>query len=167
MEKHTIGFGFWFTLVVLIFTALAVFAVFKSQTLSESAALNKTSRQVALSCTTDYETQFHIHPELAIVINGVRQTIPAEIGIQPTCMNAIHTHDDTGVIHIESPAKKDFAIGDFFAVWGKTFNKSQILDKIADDTSVITITVNGKAVDTYERTIMNDKDQIVITYAKK
>ena len=29
-----------------------------------------TSREIALACTTDMATQFHIHPELAIVINS-------------------------------------------------------------------------------------------------
>lgn len=40
--------------------------------------------------------------------------------------NPIHTHDDTGIIHIESPVKRDFTLADFFAVWNKPFSKDQI-----------------------------------------
>ena len=129
----------------------------------------KTSREVALICTTDMATKFHIHPVLKIIIAGVEQKIPANIGITGLCMNSIHTHDDSGTLHIESPVQKDFMLGDFFAVWGKEFSQNQILDYKIDNTHAIVVTVNSKSVDTYENTVMKDKDDIVIEYkeAKK
>ena len=116
---------------------------------------SKTNREVALSCTTDMATQFHIHPVLKIILGNQVQEIPADIGIKPTCMNAIHTHDNTGVIHIESPEKRDFNLPDFFAVWGidiNTFGK------------LIKMVVNGKETTEYENYIMQDKDQIELYY---
>ncbi len=124
----------------------------------------KTNRELALSCTTDPLTRFHIHPNLQIFVNGVQQTIPADLGISLTCMHPIHTHDASGVIHIESPEPRDFTLGDFFAVWNKPFSKDQILDAKVDATHSIKVTVNGTPVDTYENTVMHDNDQIVITY---
>lgn len=127
----------------------------------------RTNREIALLCTTDMATVFHIHPVLSIVINGQNQTIPANIGILPTCMHSIHTHDATGTLHVESPEQRDFTLSDFFAVWDKTFSKDQILDAKTDATHEITVTVNGARVDTYENTVLRDKDQIVISYAVK
>ena len=125
---------------------------------------SRTDREVALTCTTDMATQFHIHPILKIIVNGHEQTISANIGIQPACMNSLHTHDTTGVIHVESPERRDFTLADLFAVWKQTFTKDQILAFKVDDTHRIRVTVNGKEVDTYENTVLRDKDQIVISY---
>ncbi len=121
-----------------------------------------TSREVALLCTTDMATEFHIHPEIRIFINGAEVLVPHDTGIKPLCMNSIHTHKDTPVVHVESPLQKDFTLGDFFAVWEKPFDSTHLLDYIATSTGQITVTVNGTKVDTFENTALNDTDQIVI-----
>ena len=126
-----------------------------------------TNRQVALICTTDMATQFHIHPILRIIANGKPQEIPANIGIKGGCMNPLHTHDASGVLHVESPEKRDFTVADFFAVWGQPFSKDQILNYKADAMHPIRTSVNGTSVDTNENTVLRDKDQIVITYGNE
>jgi len=128
---------------------------------------SESTRDIAMSCTLDMFTQFHIHPNLTIIINGVQQTIPANTGISLTCLHPIHTHDDTGKIHVESPEQRDFTLGDFFAVWGKTFNKNQILDSVVDANHEIVMTVNGKENFDYENLVLRDLDQIVIEYKAK
>ena len=165
-NSSKIGFGLWFSVVIIILTALAIWFVVSQKSEKENYQ-NLSSREAALLCTTDMATQFHIHSELTILINGEKQTIPAEIGITDGCMNSVHTHDTTGTIHIESPVKKDFTIGDFFAVWKKEFNQDQILDYKSDATHAVTITVNGVSVDTYENTIMKDDEKIVVSYGVK
>lgn len=122
------------------------------------------NREVALTCTTDMATQFHIHPHLQIVIGGKAQDIPARIGISGNCMHPIHTHDVGGTLHVESPEKRDFTLADFFAVWGKSFSKEQILDAKIDATHSIRVLINGQEVSTYEDSILRDKDQIIINY---
>ena len=112
-------------------------------------------------------TEFHIHPNLEIIINGQKQEIPTDIGIVDGCMNALHTHDNTGVIHVESPEKRDFQLSDFFAVWNKTYSKDQILDYKVDDTHTIRQTINGKETQDFENTVLYDEDQIVISYEEK
>lgn len=134
----------------------------------ETAALERmSSRQIALRQTTDMATKFHIHPELVIFINGTQIPIPHDLGIGPTGMTAIHTHDEDGIIHVEAPVKKDFTLGDFFAVWGKDFSRSKILESTVDETTEIIVTVNGQRIGTYENTILKDKDKIVISYQSK
>lgn len=132
-------------------------------------SVQATTRQLALSCTTDEATTFHIHPHLRIIIGGVEQAIPGNTGITPNCQHPIHTHkEDTDhtTIHIESPEQRDFTLGDFFAVWGKTFNQSQILDSQVDTLHGITMTVNGKPSSDYGNLILRDNDQIIIRYGQ-
>ncbi len=112
-------------------------------------------------------TQFHIHPVLKIVVNGKEQVVPANIGIQPNCMNSLHTHDASGTIHVEAPEQRDFTLDDLFAVWKESFNKDQILEYKADATHQIHVSVNGAKLDTYENTVLRDKDQIIISYENK
>src|SRR3989344_1994245 len=128
----------------------------------------KTNREIVQSCTTDMATQFHIHPHLEIFINGEKQEIPVNIGIEESrCMHPLHTHDNNGIIHVESPQKRDFTLDDFFFVWNKKFTKDQILDYKVDDTHTIRQTINGKDVQDYENTILRDKDEIIIYYELK
>lgn len=138
--------GWWLGAIALVLPLLAA-----SLSLRKSP---QTNREVALRCTTDMATQFHIHPQLKIMINGAPQEVPANIGIGARCMNALHTHDASGTIHVESPEKRDFTLADFFAVWGKPFSQDQIIRE----------TVNGIEVKDYENTVFRDKDQIVIYY---
>ncbi|MBI3485456.1 hypothetical protein HY025_00765 [Candidatus Daviesbacteria bacterium] len=49
---------------------------------------SKSNREVALSCTLDMYTQFHIHPHLQIIINGQDQIIPADVGIIGNCLQS-------------------------------------------------------------------------------
>ncbi|MEK9160840.1 MAG: hypothetical protein AAB440_02265 [Patescibacteria group bacterium] len=128
---------------------------------------NLTNREIALSCTTHAAVSYHVHPELTLIIKGEKQIIPRDIGINALCMRAIHTHTADGTIHIEAPHERDFTLADFFAVWEKPFNETQILEYVANEQYVVTMSVNGEVVDTYENTILRDKDQIVIQYDKR
>ena len=127
----------------------------------------KTNREVAMACTSDMATKFHIHPNLKIVINGTPQTIPAEVGITAGCMHPIHTHDTAGTLHVESPEPRDFTLADFFAIWGKPFSKDQILSNKVDTHHIIRETVNEKEVTDFENTVLRDNDAIVISYEEK
>ena len=149
---------YWILAVVAVSFLIISFLVFKAP------ARPKTNREVALTCTTDMATQFHIHPHLEITINGQKQEIPANIGIKLACMNSLHTHDNSGVIHVEAPEKRDFTLSDFFAVWNKIYNKDQIFDYKADGRHIIYQTVNGKETQDYQNTVLKDKDEIIIYY---
>lgn len=109
----------------------------------------------------------HIHPNVQIEIDGQPQPIPANIGINPTCMKAIHTHDETGKVHLEYSEPHDFTLADFFAVWGKTFNKNQILDKQVDEITTIRMTVDGQPNEDYENLVLKDEQKVIIKYEKK
>ncbi len=52
-------------------------------------------------------------------MNGKKVKIPALIGINPGAnyLTELHTHNATGVIHIEAQKARDFTVGQFFAEW--------------------------------------------------
>ena len=67
---------------------------------------------------------FHIHQHLDLYVDGKKVTVPRFIGIdvnpatnQPI-FTEIHTHDSTGLIHVESADQLNYKLGQFFGVWG-------------------------------------------------
>ncbi len=162
-----IPFGVWLTVALVGLLGLSVWVGNTTQKKTIARHEVIPTRELAFECVTHTGIGYHVHPTLSIVIDGEPYTVPADIGITPSCMNSLHTHDATGVIHIESTIARDFVLGDFFAVWGQPFSKDTLLDKVADQSYEIVITVNGERVDTYEQTVMRDLDEIVISYQKK
>ncbi|HEX3455208.1 MAG TPA: hypothetical protein VHS03_11320, partial [Gaiellaceae bacterium] len=69
-------------------------------------------------------TKLHIHAHLYVVVNGKIYPVPALIGInvQQRFIAELHTHDVTGIIHVESPTIRTFTLGEFFDVWGLRFS---------------------------------------------
>lgn len=53
--------------------------------------------------------------------------LPAGIGVREdkNCLYWLHTHEEVGIIHIESPIEQDFTLGQFFDIWGKPLNATQ------------------------------------------
>jgi hypothetical protein len=88
----------------------------------------------------------HIHQHLDLWVNGKKVKVPAGVGIQPgSYLTTLHTHDDTGIIHVESPVNRRFSLGEFFGVWGVRLDKSCISD-LCDNTTGngVKMWVNGK-----------------------
>jgi hypothetical protein len=76
-----------------------------------------------IGCGTMEYSVFHIHAHLDIIINGQQHPIPAQIGIlDNTCLYWLHTHDQSGIIHIEAPIHTKFTLGQFLDVWNSTKN---------------------------------------------
>jgi hypothetical protein len=109
---------------------------------SSQAATGPLADVNGISCDTLEGTIVHIHVHVAIFINGEEQQIPFGIGIgQPwtvsdsdegpfvddgSCFYWIHTHTDDGIIHIESPVRRRFTLGDFFAIWQEPLSATQV-----------------------------------------
>ena len=84
---------------------------------------------VGINCEANEQLATHYHAHLDIIWKGQPVKVPANTGIQPTCLYWMHTHDDSGVIHIEAPQKeanRQFTLGDFFKVWGQPLSSSQV-----------------------------------------
>ncbi len=95
----------------------------------------------------EYAT-LHIHPHLAIFIKGVQAQVPRLISAAPKppqgCLYWIHTHDASGIIHIESPVlappgSSGFTLGILFDIWGQPLAS----DNVAGFKGPVTAFVNG------------------------
>lgn len=100
----------------------------------------------------------HTHPELAIYVKGIKQEMPASLGVKPSFMAPVHTHEPNGVIHLEFQGlvqKKDIMLGQFFKSWGRDINSFGTNMKM---------TVNGKENTDHGNYLMQDKDKIELRY---
>ncbi len=119
-----------------------------------------------VQCQSGEMNAFHVHMHLDIFINGQPFVIPAGTGIIPDrCFYWLHTHDNSGVIHIESPLSRTFTLGQFFSIWGKTLNNTQIFDNVVSGNNTLSVYINGNKVNGDYRDIqLNKHDEIAIVY---
>ena len=100
----------------------------------------------------------HWHPELSIMVKGVKQEIPTNLGVGESFMSPVHTHDTSGVIHLEFQGlvhKSDITLGQFFKSWSRDMRSFGANMKM---------TVNGEENTEYENYVMHDKDKIELRY---
>lgn len=122
---------------------------------------------VNAACVQHGGVGMHIHPQLKIVIDGRERAIPSDIGVAPGCMRPIHTHDESGKIHLEFPVQQEVRLGQFFEVWKQPFSKQQVLDRTVGPDDLFQVTVNGKETAELENLLLHDRDDIVIEVRKK
>jgi hypothetical protein len=125
-----------------------------------------------ISCDALESTVVHIHLHLAIFINGEEQQVPLGIGIgQPwevtssaegpfvsngSCFYWLHTHTQDGIIHIESPVRRRFSLGDFFAIWQVPLSANQV----GDAQGQVITDING------QRSSMNPPDITLLPHQR-
>lgn len=106
----------------------------------------------------------HIHAHLDIYIHGQSVTVPADIGIY-NGITPIHTHDSSGIIHIESPdANATYTLGQFFDIWGVKLTNTSIGGYANNATDKLTAYDNGKIVNNLVNLVIAKHQEIVITY---
>jgi hypothetical protein len=119
-------------------------------------------------------TTVHVHPYLQISINtgsGISNvTIPTAVGILDpqitnglagggSCFEPMHTHDSSGIIHIEAASvSNQYTLGAFFQIWQVTygtvsfngalrpivFNNTDILGYKTDSTHTLSLLIDGQ-----------------------
>jgi hypothetical protein len=99
-----------------------------------------------ITCRTTLQqsVKYHIHVHLDIFVNGQQMGVPAGVGI-PTprltehltngvfmdngvnnCLYWLHVHTNDGVIHVESPYRHTFTLGQFFDIWNQPLGPGQV-----------------------------------------
>jgi hypothetical protein len=112
----------------------------------------------------------HIHPHLSILVNSTPFSVPAQIGIDPSlwkdhsldqygmqsmpemdmsAMAPLHTHDNSGVVHVESTVTRNYTLGEFLKVWGLDI-----------DSKTAKMTVDSKPLSDFRNHILRDGEQI-------
>jgi hypothetical protein len=101
---------------------------------------------------------FHIHTHLQIYVDGQQRALPPGIGVVPPLQVQqtaqgpfvvggagfywLHTHDDSGVVHVESPVQRPFTLGELFDLWGQPLGP----DRVGPATGPVTALVDGVVV---------------------
>jgi hypothetical protein len=101
-----------------------------------------------IPCKTTMPNTYHVHAFVGILINGRQLALPDGIGMKnpgsdityagipnwteyATCYYYTHTHDASGVVHIESPQSASqstnlYTLWNVFDVWGMPLSPTQI-----------------------------------------
>jgi hypothetical protein len=120
-----------------------------------SASTTQPTAVDGIQCKPSEQLAYHIHAHLAVFDTGRLYALPGGIGIPGSqdeqsqygpvavggqCYFWLHTHTADGVIHIESPLRSIFTLGDFFDVWRQPLTA----DRIASLHGKVSAFVNGK-----------------------
>jgi hypothetical protein len=151
------GIALGFVLLTVVFIA---FSLLRGSGTKTYASVD------GVDCEAGEQLNYHVHSYLAILVEGQPVTVPANVGIMPDkCLFWLHTHDVSGVIHIEAPEKRDFTLGQFFAIWGQKLSSAQLLDKTVDSQHQLQITVNGASyAGDPSAIVLADLETIVVQY---
>ena len=94
-------------------------------------------KAAGLSLSPQEMLNVHYHAHLDVFVKGKPVTVPAGLGINIGPNNTmpahgepgiapLHTHDTTGVLHIEAPRDDTFTLGQAFAEWGVLLSPRQV-----------------------------------------
>lgn len=134
---------------------------------------------------------FHVHAHLDVYVNGRHITVPAGIGIEiqdpgvqkgplpdgstayggialcvKVCISPLHTHDDTGILHTESPTPTPHRLGQFFTEWDVALTPSCVGGYCKPSAALATY-VNGKLFSGNPATIeLTDHKEIAIVIGR-
>ena len=93
--------------------------------------------------------QSAVHYHVAVRLHFEEQTraVPARTGIKPACLYWVHTHDRSGIVHIEAPAEhgKDvFHLADLFAISRAPLDSTQVGNHLLTPDEKLTVYVEGE-----------------------
>jgi len=119
------------------------------------------------------ETTFHIHAWLHIYVDGKKEPVPANIGVDAATqtLSPLHTHpvapdNPEGIIHMEADQEYDFTLGQLMDVWGIEFSKDQIGSLKSQGDDQLQVYLNGELVTDPVNVVMPEHGNVVIGYGK-
>ena len=116
-----------------------------------------------------------LHVRLSVEVEGTAVKVPTSIGLNGEevaggrmvsgFVSAIHTHDDTGLVHVHSPDVRDYTLGQLFDVWGVSLTEERIGGYCVDDGHTLTVEANGEEVAGDPRDLpLADQQDVSIVY---
>jgi hypothetical protein len=111
----------------------------------------------------------HYHAHLDVAVDGRKVVVPAYLGFvvegQQTSLAPLHTHDDTGLIHIENDVPADFLLGQVFVEWGVRFTRDCLGPYCAGNGKELAVFVNGKRyAGDPTRLVLKSHQEIAVEY---
>lgn len=108
----------------------------------------------------------HIHSQIEVRNSWQNVVLPAEIGIASelwhdhsldqfgpsrALLAPIHTHDESGAIHIESVVNRDYTLGEFLSIWG--MGQDKILRVTSGD---------GLEIEDFQNHVLTRNERLII-----
>ena len=111
-------------------------------------------------------TKLHFHAHLDLFVSGKRVVVPAGIGIDRNLrfVSQLHTHDRTGVIHIESNTVRKFTLAHFFGVWGVRFRQGCLGGHCSGGGKALRVYSNGRLVARPRELQLSRYQEIVVAF---
>jgi hypothetical protein len=146
----------------------------KPRTTGLAAATGQTVDNI--SCTTGEQLAVHYHADVQIYVNGVLRPLPGGIGIvlpdgtdsphltsngATSCIYSLHSHDATGIVHVESPDNRAYTLGNLFDLWGQHLSTTQFMTYPVNATHKLAIVVYDAAG--AKKIITGDPSKVVIS----
>jgi len=115
-------------------------------------------------------TVLHTHQHLDVFVLGRHIVVPTGVGIaeDESYIAPIHTHDQTGVLHVESDDVQPFTLGQFFDIWGVRLSATCLGGHCVDDEHSLKIYVDGSEIAGDPRAVaLKQHQEIAIVYARR
>jgi hypothetical protein len=116
------------------------------------------------------QLDYHIHVHLDVFVRGVHIPVPALVGIDVVdqFLTVLHTHDPSGVVHIESASSAPYSLGKFFGVWGVRLNSSCVGRYCSGPNARLRAYLGGKPFKGNPASIvLREHEEIVIAFGTK
>jgi hypothetical protein len=134
---------------------------------NDGPGLKERLKAIGLDTLPHEAFKLHIHERMAILVNGHFVYVPAGIGIDANgkFITELHTHDTSGIIHVEAPGKRTFTLGQFFDVWGLRFSSSCLGGYCTSGKKRVWVWTNGKEVlGDPRKVVFTERLSIVVAY---
>lgn len=109
----------------------------------------------------------HTHAHLDVSVDGQPVEVPGGIGIgwSNQGISPLHTHNASGVIHIESPVNRAYTLGEFFTEWDVSLSPDNVGGLRVGDGKTLRVFVNGaQMTGNPAAVIINAHDEIAVIY---
>ncbi|NMJ87649.1 MAG: hypothetical protein EX285_07425 [Thaumarchaeota archaeon] len=114
------------------------------------------SQNPLYQCIESDYLSYDVYLTISTNIDGKPVEIPDNIGILEDCLSPVHTHDNSGLVHVVYDRPYEFRLGHFLWYWG--FNIQQY---------DATVYVNGIEQDKYMDVVLRNNMSIVIDFKSK
>jgi hypothetical protein len=125
-------------------------------------------RPDGIGCSPGPETRVRARAHLDVFVDGRRVTVPAGIGVRPTCSYWVRTTAADGIVTIGSPERRAFDLGDLFDIWGAPLTSGRLLTFTARPGRPLRAFVDGRLREGDPRAIrLEDGREIAIVLGRR
>lgn len=104
-----------------------------------------------VECNRTEQLNYHVHTHLDVFVDGREQEIPGDVGRLSSCLYWLHTHDTTGLLHVEAPQTREFTLGQFLDIWQQTGESTEFFASVQSQN--VTAYIDGEQFEGHYRDV--------------